>query len=93
MKEYFEIILLIALIIAVVFFIITGIYCIIGNRKRNKLMEETRQQMKNNVSDPTEMMEMSKLHTKKSLEIMDNVEKHLDRIATAIENINNKNKS
>jgi len=55
-------------------------------------MEETSQQMKNNVSDPVEMMEMSKLHTRKSLEHMDRVEKHLDRIATALEN-SNKSKS
>jgi uncharacterized protein YoxC len=86
MKEYLEIILSIMLIIAMLFFIVLGIYCAIANRKRNKLMAESRKQMENNVSDPTEMMEMSKLHMKKSLEYMENVEKQLDRIATAIEN-------
>jgi uncharacterized protein YoxC len=85
MKEYLEIILSIMLIIAMLFFMVLGIYYAIANRKRNKLMAETRKQMENNVSDPNEMMEMSKLHMKKSLEHMENVEKQLDRIATAIE--------
>ena len=37
MKEYLEIILFLAIIVAVLFFIIMGIYGILGNRKRNKL--------------------------------------------------------